>query len=64
MTAMDGEPVSLAWQFWAATRTVDQHQPRGESWAPGTCRQCMPNGWTQLAWVERFLARARTRATA
>jgi hypothetical protein len=64
MTAMD-EPVSVTALTLAATLTVEQHQaqPR-QSYAPGTCRQCTPQGCPQLDWAQRTLAELRNQAQA
>lgn len=60
MTSMDGEPVSESWVYWAAARTVDQHQARpGESWAPGACQQCTASGCAQLNWAQQTVATIR-----
>jgi hypothetical protein len=61
MTAMD-EPVSTSTLALGATLTVDQHKAQpGQSYAPGACRQCTPQGCPQLRWAERTLIELRNR---
>ena len=45
------EPITKDTIRTAAELTWRQHQPGGNTWAPGTCRQCTPEGCRQLAWA-------------
>lgn len=54
MSRMD-EPLTRAAIWMSADMTRRQHQPGGNSWQPGTCRQCTPDGCPQLAWAVSVL---------
>jgi hypothetical protein len=45
------EPVTVGAIWEAADLIYRQHQPGGTTWAPGTCRQCTPDGCRQLKWA-------------
>ncbi|MGW4461738.1 hypothetical protein [Micromonospora sp. NPDC004704] len=45
------EPVNADAIRASADLTWQQHQAGGNSWHPGTCRQCTPEGCPQLNWA-------------
>ncbi|MFI6762470.1 hypothetical protein ACIBF5_25385 [Micromonospora sp. NPDC050417] len=50
------EPITAHTIRTSADLTWQQHQPGGNSWQPGICRQCTPNGCPQLDWATKVRA--------
>ncbi|MEV4625492.1 hypothetical protein AB0J90_04290 [Micromonospora sp. NPDC049523] len=50
------EPINAGVIRASADLTWQQHQPGGNSWQPGTCRQCTRDGCPQLTWATRVRA--------
>ncbi|WP_326559690.1 hypothetical protein [Micromonospora sp. NBC_01796] len=51
------EPINPEVIRTSADLTWQQHQPGGNTWRPGTCRQCTPTGCPQLSWAIAVRAR-------
>ncbi|MGW4462135.1 hypothetical protein [Micromonospora sp. NPDC004704] len=51
------EPINPEVIRTSADLTWQQHQPGGNTWQPGTCRQCTPTGCPQLSWAIAVRAR-------